>query len=118
MVAARQLAQRLIGDLSRTRVVAPPQSLCHPDDRAAQARPIITARPLIGVLAVLLGSVISTRDIQFPAAVFTRPSLCLRLPDDLRTRFRHLHSASNRLRRAVFAGPIGDLWRGGLFTES
>lgn len=62
MVAVRQLAQRLVGDLSRTRAVAPPQNLCHPDDRAAQARPIITARPFIGVLAVLLGSVISTLD--------------------------------------------------------
>src|SRR5215469_403496 len=62
MVALRQVAQRLVGDLSRTRAVAPPKNLCHPDDRAAQARPIITARPFIGVLAVLLGSVISTLD--------------------------------------------------------
>jgi MFS transporter, DHA2 family, multidrug resistance protein len=62
MVAVRQLAQRLVGDISRTRAAAPPQNLCHPDDRAAQARPIITARPFIGVLAVLLGSVISTLD--------------------------------------------------------
>src|SRR4029077_4848450 len=62
MVAVRQLAQRLVGDISRTRAAAPPQNLCHPDDRAAQARPIITARPLLGVLAVLLGSIISTLD--------------------------------------------------------
>src|SRR5215475_15699655 len=36
------------------------QSLCHPDDRAAQSAPVITARPFIGVAAVLLGAVIST----------------------------------------------------------
>ena len=41
---------------------APALSLCHPDDRAAQPRPVITARPFIGVLAVLLGAVISTLD--------------------------------------------------------
>ena len=35
-------------------------SLCHPDDRAVQSAPMITARPLIGVAAVLLGAVIST----------------------------------------------------------
>ncbi len=37
-------------------------SLCHPADIAAQPRPVITARPLVGALAVLLGSVISTLD--------------------------------------------------------
>jgi DHA2 family multidrug resistance protein len=37
-------------------------SLCHPADMAAQSRPIITARPYIGVLAVLVGVVISTLD--------------------------------------------------------
>jgi MFS transporter, DHA2 family, multidrug resistance protein len=37
-------------------------TLCHPADRAAQPAPLITARPLIGVLAVLLGSIISTLD--------------------------------------------------------
>jgi MFS transporter, DHA2 family, multidrug resistance protein len=37
-------------------------SLCHPDDRAAQAPPVISARPFIGTLAVLLGSIISTLD--------------------------------------------------------
>ena len=36
------------------------QSLCHPDDRAAQSTPVITARPFIGVAAVLLGAIIST----------------------------------------------------------
>src|SRR5262245_12597735 len=37
-------------------------TLCHPADKAAQPRPIITTRPFIGVLAVLLGSIISTLD--------------------------------------------------------
>lgn len=37
-------------------------SLCSPADRAAQRRPVIAARPLIGILAVLLGSLISTLD--------------------------------------------------------
>jgi MFS transporter, DHA2 family, multidrug resistance protein len=36
--------------------------LCHPVVRAAQPHPLITARPYIGVLAVLLGSIISTLD--------------------------------------------------------
>jgi DHA2 family multidrug resistance protein len=39
---------------------APSHTLCHPDDKAAHPRPIITTRPYIGTLAVLLGSVIST----------------------------------------------------------
>lgn len=37
-------------------------SLCHPDDKAAQVQPAISARPVIGTIAVLLGSVISTLD--------------------------------------------------------
>jgi MFS transporter, DHA2 family, multidrug resistance protein len=37
-------------------------ALCHPADRAAQSRPLITTRPFIGVIAVLLGSIISTLD--------------------------------------------------------
>jgi DHA2 family multidrug resistance protein len=37
-------------------------ALCHPADNAAQTPPIITTRPLVGVLAVMLGSVISTLD--------------------------------------------------------
>jgi DHA2 family multidrug resistance protein len=36
--------------------------LCHPDDRAAHQRHIISPRPFIGVLAVLLGSIIATLD--------------------------------------------------------
>jgi DHA2 family multidrug resistance protein len=35
---------------------------CHPADKMAQSGPIISARPYIGVLAVLLGSIISTLD--------------------------------------------------------
>jgi hypothetical protein len=62
MSAAWHFAQRLVGEFSRTRTAAPPQSLCHPDDVSAQARPVISARPFIGVLAVLLGAVISTLD--------------------------------------------------------
>ena len=40
----------------------PAHTLCHPADNAAQPRPIISTRPLVGVLAVMLGSVISTLD--------------------------------------------------------
>jgi DHA2 family multidrug resistance protein len=38
------------------------RTLSSPADRAAQHPPVITARPLIGILAVLLGSLISTLD--------------------------------------------------------
>ena len=37
-------------------------TLCFPADRAAQHRPVIATRPFIGILAVLLGAVISTLD--------------------------------------------------------
>jgi DHA2 family multidrug resistance protein len=37
-------------------------SLCHPADDAAQTKPTQSARPFIGVLAVLLGSIIATLD--------------------------------------------------------
>ena len=57
-----QFAQRLAGDFSRPRAVAAPQTLCHPDDRAEHAPPAISARPFIGVLAVLIGAIISTLD--------------------------------------------------------
>jgi DHA2 family multidrug resistance protein len=40
----------------------PVPSLCCPVDKAAHPQPIITTRPLVGVLAVLLGSIISTLD--------------------------------------------------------
>ena len=57
-----QTAQPAIEDLSPAPAGAAPQGLCHPDDRAAHAPPAISARPFIGVLAVLLGAVISTLD--------------------------------------------------------
>src|SRR6201982_713047 len=37
-------------------------TLCDPADIAAQQRPVITPRPIIGVIAVLIGSIISTLD--------------------------------------------------------
>src|ERR1700751_1138170 len=37
-------------------------TLCDPADIAAQPPPVITTRPFIGVVAVLLGSIISTLD--------------------------------------------------------
>jgi DHA2 family multidrug resistance protein len=42
----------------------PARGLCHPADSAAQLRPTITTRPFIGVLAVLLGTIISTLDTR------------------------------------------------------
>src|SRR5580704_15640054 len=60
MGAVRQLAWRLFGDRASARAGAPSQTLCHPDDRAAHARPAVSARPFIGVLAVLIGAAIST----------------------------------------------------------
>jgi MFS transporter, DHA2 family, multidrug resistance protein len=62
MNATRHFGQRLIESLSRSRSAAASHTLCHPDDQAAQPRPKISARPYIGVLAVLLGAVISTLD--------------------------------------------------------
>ncbi|HEY2527480.1 MAG TPA: MFS transporter [Xanthobacteraceae bacterium] len=61
-MSAWQVAQRLLADFSTRRASRPPQSLCHADDRAAHLPSAITARPFIGVLAVLLGAVISTLD--------------------------------------------------------
>jgi DHA2 family multidrug resistance protein len=55
-------AQSLVQRISWPSAGAPARNLCHPADRAAQPRPIITTRPFIGVLAVLLGSIISTLD--------------------------------------------------------
>src|ERR1700731_5234458 len=55
-------AQSLVQRISWPSAGAPVRNLCHPADRAAQPRPIITTRPFIGVLAVLLGSIISTLD--------------------------------------------------------
>jgi MFS transporter, DHA2 family, multidrug resistance protein len=62
MSAVRQFAQRLFWNRSPTRARVAPQTLCHPDDRAAHAPPAISARPFIGVLAVLIGAIISTLD--------------------------------------------------------
>jgi DHA2 family multidrug resistance protein len=62
MKAAPQSAGPQLGNGSPPLADTPAQGLCHPDDRAAQPRPAITARPFIGVAAVLLGAVISTLD--------------------------------------------------------
>jgi MFS transporter, DHA2 family, multidrug resistance protein len=62
MSASRHLAQRLFAGRSPTHSATTSQTLCHPDDRAAHAPPAISARPFIGVVAVLLGAVISTLD--------------------------------------------------------
>ena len=62
MKAAPQSAGPQLGNGSPPLADTPTQGLCHPDDRAAQPRPAITARPFIGVAAVLLGAVISTLD--------------------------------------------------------
>jgi DHA2 family multidrug resistance protein len=37
-------------------------ALCHPHDKAAHTHPVISPRPFIGVLAVLLGSILATLD--------------------------------------------------------
>src|ERR1700731_643508 len=55
-------AQSLVQRISWPSAGAPVRNLCPPADRGAQPRPNITAPPLIGVLAVLLGSIISTLD--------------------------------------------------------
>jgi DHA2 family multidrug resistance protein len=61
MKIARLLARNEIESVSPARLDGPTQSgLCHPDDRAAQRSPTITARPFIGLAAVLLGAIIST----------------------------------------------------------
>jgi DHA2 family multidrug resistance protein len=62
MTATPSLAGAELGSASSLPADTPAQGLCHPDDRAAQPRPAITARPFIGVVAVLLGAVISTLD--------------------------------------------------------
>ncbi len=62
MNALRDIARSMVQRFSWRDAGAPVRTLCHPADRAAQPRPIITTRPFIGVLAVLLGSIISTLD--------------------------------------------------------
>ncbi|HEX3992525.1 MAG TPA: MFS transporter, partial [Acetobacteraceae bacterium] len=37
-------------------------ALCHPHDKAAHTHPVMSPRPFIGVLAVLLGSILATLD--------------------------------------------------------
>jgi MFS transporter, DHA2 family, multidrug resistance protein len=58
MSAVRDALHRIA---SRTHT-PPTQTLCHPSDKAAQSRQTVSVRPYMGVLAVLLGSVISTLD--------------------------------------------------------
>ena len=53
---SRKIPRREAGNPVRT------STLCHPADIAAQPTPVITTRPFIGVVAVLLGSIISTLD--------------------------------------------------------
>jgi MFS transporter, DHA2 family, multidrug resistance protein len=62
MIVVRQFAQRLGWNRLPGPAATAPQTLCHPDDRAAHAPPAISARPFIGVLAVLIGAIISTLD--------------------------------------------------------
>jgi MFS transporter, DHA2 family, multidrug resistance protein len=58
MSAARDGLQRI----ASRRHTPPTHTLCHPSDKAAQSRQTVSVRPYIGVLAVLLGSIISTLD--------------------------------------------------------
>ncbi len=62
MSTATRSLRDWINSVSPRRRAAPADSLCHADDRAAQPRPAITRRPFIGLLAVLLGAIISTLD--------------------------------------------------------
>jgi DHA2 family multidrug resistance protein len=55
-------APQLTENAAPPRADAHADGLCHPEDRAAQPRSAITARPFIGVAAVLLGAVIATLD--------------------------------------------------------
>jgi DHA2 family multidrug resistance protein len=58
MTTARDIVRRI----SWRGTARSAHTLCHPADMAAQSRPIIAVRPYIGVLAVLVGTVISTLD--------------------------------------------------------
>jgi DHA2 family multidrug resistance protein len=57
-----QIVANLIGQPQSSRRGIAIDSLCHPADRAAQPKPVLTTQPLIGLLAVLLGAIISTLD--------------------------------------------------------
>jgi MFS transporter, DHA2 family, multidrug resistance protein len=63
MGAAQRFAGRLVGRW-RTSAAAPGHRLDHAADRAAHAKPVVAKQPLIGVIAVLLGAVISTLDTR------------------------------------------------------
>jgi DHA2 family multidrug resistance protein len=58
MTTARDIVRRI----SWRGTARSAHTLCDPADMAAQSRPIMAARPYIGVLAVLVGTVISTLD--------------------------------------------------------
>jgi DHA2 family multidrug resistance protein len=62
VIALRDIAGDIIGRIARPSAGVPRHRLHRHTDRAAQAPPVITARPLIGVLAVMIGSIISTLD--------------------------------------------------------
>ena len=62
MRALRNIPRGMAQALTSHRPRAQIHSLCHHADKAAQLPPTITTRPYIGVIAVLLGSVISTLD--------------------------------------------------------
>ena len=56
------IARSVVGLIARRPGLAPQDGLCHPADKAAHPRQLISARPYVGVLAVLLGSILSTLD--------------------------------------------------------
>jgi DHA2 family multidrug resistance protein len=56
------MARTLPTAISGNAAAVPHHGLCHPDDVAAQTPPVVSKHPYIGVLAVLLGSIISTLD--------------------------------------------------------
>lgn len=57
-----QLAGGIVDRIAWHRTASANHTLCHPADKAAHQRPLVSVRPYIGVLAVLLGSVIATLD--------------------------------------------------------
>ena len=62
MSVPREIARALLKRIGWRRGTTADDGLCHPADSAAHPRPQISTRPLIGVIAVLLGSIISTLD--------------------------------------------------------
>jgi len=61
MTASTQIAAEMVAGPSES---GTKHTLCHPADRAAQHPPVISARPYIGLVAVLLGSIIATLDTR------------------------------------------------------